>query len=292
MGLYDRDYTRFDYRPPREPRGAFMPDIPPVTKTLLIANTVIFLLLQVPAIKLLSERWFVLDTLDFAHSLQLWRYISYQFLHAGLLHLAFNMLALFFVGRILERSMRRESFILLYLLCGVAGGIMYVLLCGIGIVGPGYLLGASASVLGLIGACAVLYPRMMVIVIFVPMQMSMLAILSLAFFMLAILFSRENPGGHAAHLGGMLAGGGYFLLIRKKREGLSLRRFFMDFFNIKPRSNIGGWEKKQQSKLALEQEVDRILDKVNEHGIQSLTRGEKATLRRASKQEQKRNRLD
>ena len=291
MGLYDRDYTRFDYKPPKQPRGPVMPDIPPVTKILLISNAVIFLLLQVESFQRLAT-WFVLDTVRFSHSLQLWRYISYQFLHIELLHLAFNMLALFFVGRILERQMKRRSFVIFYLLCGAAGGILYVLLCGIGILKPGILIGASASVLGLIGACAILYPKMMVIVIFVPMQMRLLAILSCIFFLLAILFSSNNPGGHAAHLGGMLAGGGYFLYMRRKTEGLDIGRFFRDFFNLKPRSNAGSWEKKRQDKVVLEQDVDRILDKVSEQGIQSLNRSEKATLRKASKQEQKRNKLD
>ncbi|AQQ70588.1 Rhomboid protease GluP [Limihaloglobus sulfuriphilus] len=296
MGLYDRDYTRFDYRPPREPGYSFIERIPPVTRLLLIINLAVFLLMQINAIARLGG-WFVLDTLTKANLFQLWRFVTYQFLHVDLMHLAVNMIGLFFIGRILESRMGRQFYTIFYLACGIAGGLLYAILCVLGVLKAGVLLGASASLLGLVGACAVMYPKMMVIVIFIPMQMRLLAILSFVFFVLAILFSDSNPGGHAAHLGGLLAGGGYILYRRKKIHNIGIDKFISDFFNYKmPRrsskSGTGSWEKKLQQRKQLEEQLDQILEKVSRQGIQSLTRSEKAILRKASKEEQKKNKLN
>jgi membrane associated rhomboid family serine protease len=296
MGLYDREYTRFDYRPSREPGYSFIDRIPPVTRLLLIINLVVFLLMQFDSVRRLGG-WFVLDTVTKGHVLELWRFVTYQFLHVDLMHIAVNMIGLFFIGRILESRLGQRFYAIFYLACGVAGGLMYVALCFAGVLNPGVLLGASASILGLVGACAVMYPRMTVIVVIIPMQMRVLAIISFVFFVLAVFFSRANPGGNAAHLGGLLAGAGYMLYRRKKYDNIGFDRFLKDFFNFSLPENLtkkqsGSWEKHLQQKKQLEEQVDQILEKVSRQGIQSLTRSEKAVLRKASKQEQKKNRLE
>jgi len=136
----------------------------------------------------------------------LWQFVTYQFLHEGILHLAVNMMGLWFTGNILERVLGARSFIFLYLLCGVAGGALQLMLNS----GP-TLIGASGAVSGLVAAFSTLYPRMPItallfFVIPVRMQAMWLGIMIVGlslFFLLTGLFGNI---GNAAHIGGALAG--------------------------------------------------------------------------------------
>lgn len=135
-----------------------------------------------------------------------WQFLTYQFLHVGILHLAVNMLGLWFAGNILERVLGARNFVFLYLLCGVAGGVLQLM------ISPGpTLIGASGAVSGLVAAFSTLYPRMpiMALVFFViPVRMQAMWLgitvvgLSL-FFLLTGLFGNI---GNGAHIGGALAG--------------------------------------------------------------------------------------
>lgn len=136
----------------------------------------------------------------------LWQFVTYQFLHAGILHLAVNMLGLWFTGNIIERVVDAKSFVFLYLLCGVAGGALQMM------VNPfPTLVGASGAVSGLVATFSTLYPRMPItalvfFVIPVRMQAMWLGIIVVGlslFFMVTGLFGNI---GNAAHIGGALAG--------------------------------------------------------------------------------------
>jgi membrane associated rhomboid family serine protease len=136
----------------------------------------------------------------------LWQFVTYQFLHEGILHLAVNMMGLWFTGNILERVVGARSFVFLYLLCGVAGGALQLIFSS----GP-TLIGASGAVSGLVAAFSTLYPRMPItallfFVIPVRMQAMWLGIILVGlslFFLLSGLFGNI---GNAAHIGGALAG--------------------------------------------------------------------------------------
>jgi diaminopimelate epimerase len=88
----------------------------------------------------------------------------------------------------------------------------------------------------------------------------------------------SNVGGEAAHIGGMVAGAVYILSEKWRRK-------------LKMKVQTGAWQRKMAEQRNLQYEVDRILKKVHDHGIQSLTRQEKKTLKQATKAEQMRNRL-
>ena len=152
--------------------------------------------------------------------------------------------------------------------------MLYVLASTFGIMGKGSLVGASGGVLGLLAACAVLFPRIQVILILFPMQIRTAAILFAVMFMLIVLTGGENAGGHLCHLGGMATG--YLWVMGKAhfgQMGIKLQK--------------GTWEKKQQKRAQLQYEVDRILAKVHQEGIHSLTRKEKQILQKAT-EDQKR----
>lgn len=213
MGLRDRDYYG-GYQPPQ--RMGVLADAP-VTRGLLIANVAVFLL---NALLRGGDGWgSVLDRFGAftvaqgVFGLQLWRLITFQFLHANLTHLLFNMYALFTFGPLVERWWRGRPFLVFYLASGVAGALFYTLLW----LAPGLLegtgpttslVGASAGIFGVLIATAIIAPEGRVVLLIPPIPMSMrtYAIAILLFGVLIVVMNGRNAGGEAGHLGGALAG--------------------------------------------------------------------------------------
>ena len=230
---------------------------------------------------------------------ELWRLISFQFMHADLYHLMFNMLALYFFGVLIENILGGKRYLAFYLICGVAGGLFYLLLnlagylwveqAGLSSISGGGLLfnatgtpliGASAGVFGVLIGGAFLAPQARVLVFFIiPMKLSTLAWLLIIVSIVTIIFGLDNAGGEAAHLGGAAAG---WALIRHPGR---LHRFFDWLGRFDPtsrrfRSGSGGGKK--SSKGSNPGEIDRILAKISREGLQSLTKAEKRKLQCAS----------
>lgn len=290
MGIYDRDYTRqgFQYRHPGMPHMRFgFPRMTKIVKTLLIANIVVFFVQRLffPAnipVEILGyirpidflQKWFSVYPDTFGSVLQLWRLISYQFLHADLSHIFFNMLALFFLGPTLERHWGEKKFLNFYLGCGIAGGIFYTLLVVFNILPPKPMVGASGAILGMLAACAILFPHFIVFLVFFPIPIRVAAVILTLLYVANLLTRGANAGGHAAHLAGMAAGAGYVLAgpLRKK-------------FKFKMQTNT--WKKRSEYERNLQFHVDRILKKVHEQGIHSLTSREKRILKQATREKQK-----
>lgn len=284
MGLYDRDYTQENFES-RYHHASHMriqfPRITPVIKWLLIINISVFLFGYLLRYEALLQNWFSVWPETFGTTMQIWRYITYQFLHGGLGHIFWNMFILYFFGTMLENFWGSRKFLTFYLVCGTTGGIFYPILAHIGWLPIAQLIGASGSILGLLAASAILFPRMQVYVFGVfPLKMSVLAIILAVMSLLSILRPDASPnaGGEAAHLGGMCAGAIY-VLSEKWRQGLKLR----------VHKNI--WQKRMTEQRDLQVEVDRILEKVHVEGLHSLTYKEKKILKQATKKEQMRNRF-
>ncbi|MEQ9459375.1 MAG: rhomboid family intramembrane serine protease [Phycisphaeraceae bacterium] len=266
-----------------------------VVKWLIIINAVIFLWDNImmgsrrgSALGLLPYGYFSVD--EGIYGLQVWRLFTYQFLHADFFHILFNMIGLFFFGPLLERTLGSRRFLAFYLLCGVSGAVVASLLGAI----PGLimmppsaiLIGASGSLFGILAACAVLFPnlRVMLLIPPVPMTMRTMALVFMGIAALSVLAGSRNDGGEAAHLGGALLG---FLLIRNIgllnfAEG---SRFSLDSpreaFNRKLTQLKADQEAKEQA------EVDRILDKVRDQGLQSLSSRERKMLQKATDKKRK-----
>jgi len=280
MGLYDRDYTQADYqsqsRYAPQMRMAF-PKITPVVKWLLIINLAVYFV-QILGGDRLLVRWFAAYPSLLA-VLQIWRLVTYQFLHGAPRHIIFNMVCLFFFGPTLERHWGSRKFLVFYLACGMAGGLVYPLLRGLKIISPHLipLIGASGAILGVLAACAILFPHIVVLFVFFPLPIRVVALI-LTLFAVFRIITGENAGGEAAHLGGM-AVGAIYVLSQSWRHKLKL----------KVRS--GQWEKKMAARRNLQLELDRILQKVHDSGIHSLTSKEKKILKQATKAEQMRNEL-
>jgi membrane associated rhomboid family serine protease len=284
MGLYDRDYTQDNYqsqyRHAPHMRIQF-PRITPVVKWLMIINIVVFLCGFLLRFEVFLFNWFAVWPETIGKTFQLWRYITYQFLHANLAHIFWNMFVLYFFGTMLEKFWGSRKFLIFYLVCGATGGIFYPFLAHIGWLGVARLVGASGSILGILAAAAILFPKMIVYIFGVfPMRMSILAIIIGVMSLFSILRPdvSANAGGEAAHLGGMFAGAIYVLSERWRQR-----------LKMKVHQNI--WQKKMTEHRDFQGEVDRILKKVHDKGMHSLTYKEKKVLKQATKAEQMRNKF-
>jgi membrane associated rhomboid family serine protease len=258
-----------------------LPRITPVVKWLLIINLGVFLGSALsPRLGVFLETWFAVDTRSLFTALQPWRLVTYQFLHdtRWVWHIFFNMLALFFLGPPLERHWGSRRFLPFYLMCGAAGGLLYLLLAGVGFLDRAPMIGASGSILGLLSACAILFPQFVIFVVFFPVPIRVAAVAFAFLYFLLIVTRSDNAGGEAAHLAGMAAGAAYVLL------GPKLGRYKLKF-------QAGSWEKKIEGERKLQIEVDRILAKVHDAGLHSLTSREKKILKRATQEELKRTHL-
>ncbi len=223
--------------------------------------------------------------------LQLWRFITFQFLHADAGHILFNMIGLFFFGPMIERYLGSRRFLAFYLLCGVSGVVVYLLLWATGILfNAGWvpLVGASAGIFGILIAAARIAPNTTVLLmLLIPMKLKILAWLMIGYGAFTVLTGGPNAGGEAAHLGGAALG---FVLIRNVR--------WLNFAD-----GIGGgggplrqWinqreqrrkERARQVQRRAQDEIDRILIKVKDHGLASLTEKEKQILRQETERQRR-----
>jgi membrane associated rhomboid family serine protease len=228
---------------------------------------------------------------------QLWRLIGFQFLHADMLHLMFNMIALYFFGPLIEGVLGGKRYLAFYLLCGISGGLMYLLLNLAGYIWvdslgfvevPGLLfnaagtplIGASAGVFGVLVGGAFLAPNVMVLLFFVlPMRLATVAWVLIAISIGSIFIGTANAGGEAAHLGGALAG---FGLIRHPDR---VHRFFDWLGRFDPTSRHFRKSGPPKGRAPRDDEVDRILAKISREGLGSLTKREKKILQQGSRRE-------
>lgn len=275
MVFQDRPYYR--EQPSYGPGGGQprfgLPRLTPMVKYLLIVNCAVFILQliyrkqalpgEIPTI----EKWFAAIN---GHSLEIWRVITFQFLHGSTGHLFFNMLTLYFFGTFLESSWGGKRFLRFYLICGAVGGSLFLFLSYMIPSFGGILVGASGGLLGLLTACAVLFPQLMVFIFLFPIRIRILVLIYLVLYIFNIL-EGDNVGGNLCHLGGM-ATGFVWLMARPY------------FASLQQKRNKYAQQHNQEQNEKLNYELDRILAKVHEQGIQSLSRSEKQFLQKATQQ--------
>jgi membrane associated rhomboid family serine protease len=185
----------------------------------------------------LLESWGHFSTAKAFLGIEVWRFVSFQFLHANTVHLVFNMLGLFFVGGLVEQYLGSKRYAAFYLTCGVFGAVLYLLLNLLGHMMPNAglpgllfddtytpLVGASAGIFGVLMAAAYIAPRAEVAIFgIIPMKMRT-AVYGFTLIAAAnLLLGGSNQGGDAAHIGGAIAG---FFFIRR----MHLLRDFFDVF--------------------------------------------------------------
>ncbi|HMJ89089.1 MAG TPA: rhomboid family intramembrane serine protease [Candidatus Acidoferrum sp.] len=219
-----------------------------------------------------------------------WQLLTFQFLHAGLGHIFGNLLGLFFFGRSLEARLGTKEYLKVYFLSGFAGGLLQLALMWIWPEFYGqFVVGASAGVLGIIAAFAIMDPEGTVMLNFlIPLKLKYLLYIELGI----SLFFTVVPAGnvaHAAHLGGILMAMGYirWSMHRPSVEWNPLKARQRKRELVQAASKAVRWRQRSAatpelpSEEFISREVDPILDKISAHGIHSLTPREREILEAA-----------
>ena len=271
------------------------------TVWLMIANVLVFACQEILNVYSRFDlyRFFALGNAGLSHG-YLWQLLTFQFLHASPWHLFFNLLGIFFFGRVVEDRLGPGMFLKIYFLSGIAGGLLQALL---GIISPALfgleVLGASAGVFGLITAATLLEPDSPILLFFIlPIRARYFLYFIAAVSLFYIFVPAYSHVAHGAHLGGILGAWAYL------RYGPSVRDFFARRRSrlarsrprelIKVNVNKAGVARKQPTAEDLppeefiSREVDPILDKISAHGIQSLTPTERKILEAARAKMEKR----
>ena len=189
-------------------------DLPPVTRTLLIANVGIYLLQMLIGEKLIM--YFALwpigteltgpagESIGFG----IWQLVSYGFLHGGLPHLLFNMLALWMFGGAIERLFGSRPVAIYYLACVVGAAIAQLIVVHFFTGGIYPTLGASGGVFGLLLAFGMMFPHERIMLLFPPIPMpAWVFVTGYGAIELFLGVTGSQAGvAHFAHLGGMAAG--------------------------------------------------------------------------------------
>ena len=188
---YQTRYTAFGGR-----------DVTPAVKLLLIVNTAVFFLQLFLPNQFLD--FFGLVPARVWDDFYLWQLFTYQFLHGGLLHLLFNMLALWMFGCDLERRWGSPFFLKYYFVSVIGGGVLNALILP-GQVAPS--IGASAGIYGILLAYGLIYPNQIVYFYFLfPIKMKHFVWIIGAIALYSSIASGQSGIAHLAHLGGMVFG--------------------------------------------------------------------------------------
>lgn len=195
--------------------------------------------------------------------------LTYAFLHSvgAIFHILFNMLFLYWFGRDLEVVFGRGKYLMLYLGAGVFAGLCY---CGSQYLSPikRPVIGASGAIMGLLVCYALLFPNRQILFMFIfPMRVKYFVLLLVGIDLYYMLLRVDNGVANVAHLGGAVFGLAFL------KASPTISSFVQNFRR-----------RRQFRREAPSQEmIDRILAKINQYGIGSLTQAERNTLRKASR---------
>lgn len=261
--------------------------MPVAIRTIILANIIVFVIQMIggQALNEWAVRNLGFDPAYPTFLTQPWRFITYMFLHGSFLHILFNMLWLWWMGRAVEETLGPRTFTVIYFGAGILGALLDA---GLALMfGNALVIGASGAVTGMLVAFAVLYPRAPIMLfLFPPIEARYFVAGWIA---IDILFVGAGDGiARLVHIGGALGG---YLLVKAHQNGTDLsmviRYFEYLFGRVRP---SGSGKKKSKNKNMhivqdaeiveeVEQsELDEILEKISKGGYDSLTKEEKRKL--------------
>ena len=270
--------------------------MPVAIRTIILANVIVFIL-QIFGGQTFNT-WLV-NNLGFDPAFptfltQPWRLITYMFLHGGFLHILFNMLWLWWMGRAVEETVGPRTFTVIYFGAGILGALLDAALALA--FGNALVIGASGAVTGMLVAFAMLYPRAPIMLfLFPPIEARYFVAGGIA---IDILFVGAGDGiARLVHIGGALGG---YLLMKAHQNGTDLsmiiRYFEYLFGKVKPKG-FGKGRKSRNKNMYIVQdaeiveevdqtELDAILEKISKKGYDALSKEEKKKLFELSKKDQ------
>ncbi len=233
-----------------------------------------------------------------------WTVITYQFLHLDFIHIAINMLWLFWFGRLFLNYFSRRQFLSVFFWGGLWGAIFYLLSFNFipffqKSAFSGQMLGASASILAIVVATATASPNQKIrLALIGEVRMKYLALAAVLIDLMSLTYN--NSGGHIAHLGGAFAGYWFATVYFNNNKDItkwiaSIIDFFSTYtFKRKPKMKARKTSQKfsadkksdmdyNKHKKDQQVEIDTILEKIKKSGYSSLTKSEKEALFKASK---------
>lgn len=227
--------------------------------------------------------------------LHVWTLFTYMFLHADIFHIFFNMLWLYWMGKLFVEYIGSRQLVATYIVGGVVGGVLFLVstpLLPYTLQG-GFLLGASAGVMAVVVAIAKLIPNYPIhLFLFGEVKLKYVALIS--FLITTVLDFTNNTGGKIAHMGGALYG--YLYMSYYKKTGIDYSSSFANFIDTvasmftSRKSKLKVAYRKGQTdadynanKIQKQKRVDQILDKISRSGYESLTKEERDDLFNMSK---------
>ncbi len=276
-----------------------------IAEKLIVLNVLVFVLdgLSLALLGKSTVNWFQLPKEFFDFLGQPWALVTYSFFHGGFWHLFWNMLMLYFIGRIFLNLFDAKRFLTVYFLGVLVGGLVFLLSYNIFptlIDQNTALIGASAGVIAvLIFICAYI-PNQEVRVIFFNVKLWYVGVFFVLIDLLQIPYG-GNIGGHLAHLGGALLG---YLYARQLLNGNDIGEGFSKLLDsignlFRPREKKApmktvykknatgkrGSKTVDYDKEAKQRRIDAILDKISKSGYESLSQAEKDFLFKAGKED-------
>ncbi|MEY2970471.1 MAG: hypothetical protein RLZZ599_844 [Bacteroidota bacterium] len=264
-----------------------------------ISNAVITLFTgQLGLIPRLADNLLALPSDPFKLIVRPWTLLTYMFTHFSFRHILFNMIILYFSGKMFMEYLGEKRMLALYIYGGLGGGLLYIILYNLSpILSSGSMVGASAGTIAVLVAGALYLPNM-------PVRLW--GIFEIKYWMLAagivlldiLSLTGSNAGGHIAHLGGAIVA---FFFIRSMRNGHEWNVYLFQIIDAvrntlysRSRKRKGfrfgerNYTKYEEVKNSSEnntntEKMDAILDKIKEKGYDSLTKEEKAYLFKISK---------
>lgn len=216
-----------------------------------------------------------------------WTLVSHMFLHEGLWHLGWNMLILYWFGRIVGDLIGDTRIFSIYFLGGLSGAVFFLIFSW-SYGGYSIALGASAAVMAFVVAAGFLAPEYKLHLILIGEVRMKYVVLAMIMMDVVLLAENNNSGGRIAHLGGACFGAIYVYLLR---NGIDLK-----LYTKKSSAGVKSYKKKSSLKLVYktnkdtkrelsvrQEKVDEILEKISREGFESLTDEEKEYLYLASK---------
>lgn len=276
-----------------------------ILSKLIVINIAIFLFLQLSGIitTLFNASIDSIEYLGFPSSFgnlptRFWTVITYMFVHYNFLHILFNMLWLYWFGKIFLILFNSKQLGGLYILGGIAGAILFILAYNVfpyfrNMENTNYLMGASASVMSIVFGSAFYKKDFEINLLFLGrIKIIYLAIFSLILDILAV--TSTNAGGHIAHIGGALTGITFSYYIKKGKDITDWLNTLIDKtvdmfkkesvkMTVNYNQRVGSEYEYNERKNKENKEIDKILDKIKKSGYSSLTSEEKKKLFDASK---------
>jgi membrane associated rhomboid family serine protease len=224
-----------------------------------------------------------------------WSVITYMFTHKDVWHILFNMLWLYWFGKIFLEYLDQRKLVAVYLLGGISGAVVYIVSFNIfpafrEVVSESVAIGASASVMAVVIAITAYVPDY-VITLFLFGRIK-LKYMALAIFILtSVMDFSINSGGKLAHIGGALFGYAFTMNLRKGKDISRGFNRMIDYIvtSFRPGKKLKVTHKKpvndynyNRTKVEKQEKINRILDKISKGGYDSLTKEEKDTLFRES----------